>query len=69
MKRLRRDPIRLDAFDLFGKFALRVGTAFGGHAAQVAGLPKPVFLARLGDYGIDTFRRCPADLADEAANA
>ncbi len=46
-----------------------LGRLSAGAAAQLAGLPKPVFVAKLGDYGIDTFRQSPADLADEAANA
>jgi len=46
-----------------------LGRLSAGAAAQLAGLPKPVFLAKLGDYGIDAFRQSPADLADEAANA
>jgi predicted HTH domain antitoxin len=46
-----------------------LGRLSAGAAAQLAGLPKPVFLAKLADYGIDTFRQSAADLADEAANA
>ncbi len=46
-----------------------LGRLSAGAAVQLAGLPKPVFLAKLGDYGIDTFRQSSPDLADEAANA
>ncbi len=46
-----------------------LGRLSAGAAAQLAGLPKPVFLAKLGDYGVDTFRQSSAELADEAANA
>jgi predicted HTH domain antitoxin len=46
-----------------------LGRLSAGAAAQLAGLPKPVFLAKLADYGIDTFRQSSAELADEAANA
>jgi hypothetical protein len=46
-----------------------LGRLSSGAAAQLARPPKPVFLTKLEDYGIDTFRQNPADLVDEAANA
>ena len=46
-----------------------LGRLSAGAAAQLAGLPKPVFLAKLADYGIDTFRQSAEELAEEAANA
>ena len=32
-----------------------MGRLFTGAAAQLAGVPKPVFLMKLADYGVDTF--------------
>jgi predicted HTH domain antitoxin len=46
-----------------------LGRLSAGAAAQLAGLPKPVFLAKLADYGIDSFRESAEELAEEAANA
>ncbi len=40
-----------------------------GAAAQLAGVPKPVFLERLAAYGVPAFRQSRAELSEEAANA
>ncbi len=40
-----------------------------GAAAELAGLPKPVFLSRLGDLGVETFKMTAEELAEDAANA
>ena len=37
-----------------------MGRLSTGAAAQLAGVPKPLFLMKLADYGVDTF-----DLPDE----
>jgi predicted HTH domain antitoxin len=37
-----------------------------GAAAELAGVPKPVFLARLADFGVDTFRLSEEELLGEA---
>lgn len=37
-----------------------MGQLSAGAAAQVAGVPKPYFLSRLGDFGVNTF-----DLSEE----
>lgn len=36
-----------------------------GAAAALAGVPRVVFLSRLGDYGVDTFRLSEEDLRQE----
>ena len=36
-----------------------------GAAARLAGVPEPVFLAKLGDYGVDTFHLTREDLEGE----
>ena len=38
-----------------------LGKLSSGAAANLAGIPKPLFLTKLADYGIDSF-----DLTDEA---
>jgi len=43
-----------------------LGRLSSGAAAALAGVPRPVFLARLADYGVDTFRLKEEDLAREA---
>jgi predicted HTH domain antitoxin len=40
-----------------------------GAAAALAGVPKPVFLQRLGDYGVATFRQTADELQEEFKNA
>ena len=46
-----------------------VGRLSGGAAAELAGVPKPVFIESLGAYGVAAFRQSAADVQDEAANA
>ena len=38
-----------------------------GAAAKLAGIPRVVFLSKLADYGVDTFRLSPHDLAQETS--
>jgi predicted HTH domain antitoxin len=38
-------------------------------AADLAGLARPVFLTKLADYGVDTFRLTEAELIEDLANA
>jgi predicted HTH domain antitoxin len=38
-------------------------------AAELAGVPKPVFLSKLADYGVATFRQNATDLREELENA
>jgi predicted HTH domain antitoxin len=42
-----------------------LGRLSSGAAAQVAGIPRTVFLTRLADFGVDTFRLKEEDLARE----
>lgn len=39
-----------------------LGELSSGAAAELAGIPKPVFLTRLADFGIDAFRMKPEEL-------
>jgi predicted HTH domain antitoxin len=40
-----------------------------GAAAELAGVPKPLFLARLGEYGVSTFSMTEEELRQDLENA
>ena len=40
-----------------------------GAAARLAEIPKPLFLAKLAEYGVDTFRLTEEELQQDMANA
>lgn len=42
-----------------------MGQLSSGAAARLAGVPRLVFLSRLADYGVDTFRLTEAQLTQE----
>jgi predicted HTH domain antitoxin len=42
-----------------------LGRLSSGAAARLAGVPRVVFLSRLADYGVDTFRLTEAELQRE----
>jgi len=42
-----------------------LGRLSSGAAARLAGIPRIVFLSRLADYGVDTFRLSEDELARE----
>jgi predicted HTH domain antitoxin len=46
-----------------------LGRLSAGAAAQLAGLPKPVFLSKLSEYGVPAFRQSEAELREEWENA
>ncbi len=46
-----------------------LGRLSSGAAANLAGIPRTVFLSKLGDYGIDTFRLTEAEIAEDLSNA
>ncbi|MEW6690277.1 MAG: UPF0175 family protein [Pseudomonadota bacterium] len=43
-----------------------LGRMSSGAAAMLAGMPRTVFLSKLADYGVDTFRLTEDDLKAEA---
>ena len=45
------------------------GKLSSGAAADLAGLPKPVFLERLKDFGVPAFRQTDDELLEELDNA
>jgi predicted HTH domain antitoxin len=46
-----------------------MGRLSGGAAARLAGLPKPVFMAKLADYDVPVFKLSDDEIARDAANA
>jgi predicted HTH domain antitoxin len=40
-----------------------------GAAANLAGIPRTIFLSKLGDYGVDTFHLTEAELVEDLAHA
>lgn len=42
-----------------------LGKLSSGAAAHLAGLPRTVFLSRLADFGVDTFRMSAEDIESE----
>lgn len=46
-----------------------LGRLSSGSAANLAGIPRVVFLSKLAEYGVDTFRLTEAELAEDLANA
>jgi predicted HTH domain antitoxin len=46
-----------------------LGRLASGAAARLAGLAVPVFLARLADYGVSTFRMTEAEIREDAGRA
>jgi len=46
-----------------------MGRLSSGAAAELAGIPKPLFLVRLSDYGVPTFRETEEELRRDLANA
>ncbi len=46
-----------------------LGRLSSGAAATLAGIPRVVFLSKLAEYGVDTFRLTEAELAEDLANA
>ncbi|MCY4388698.1 MAG: UPF0175 family protein [Desulfurellaceae bacterium] len=57
---LREDGTYEDAKILIAVKLYEMGRLSTGAAAKLAGVPKPLFLTKLADYGVDTF-----DLSDE----
>jgi predicted HTH domain antitoxin len=46
-----------------------LGRLSSGAAARLAGVPRVVFLAKLADYGVDTFRLTDEELLADVHNA
>ena len=46
-----------------------LGRLSSGAAAEFAGMPKPLFLSRLGEYGATTLDQTDEELAQDLVNA
>lgn len=46
-----------------------LGRLSSGAAAMLAGVPRPVFLVKLADYGVATFRLTEAEVIEDADRA
>jgi predicted HTH domain antitoxin len=46
-----------------------IGRLSSGAASMLAGVPRPVFLSKLADYGVPTFRLTEAEIEEDAARA
>ena len=46
-----------------------LGRLSSGAAARLAGIPKTLFLSKLGDYGVDTFRLTDDELERQTSLA
>jgi predicted HTH domain antitoxin len=46
-----------------------LGRLSSGAAANLAGVPRTVFLGKLADYGVSTFRQTEEDLKEDMASA
>jgi predicted HTH domain antitoxin len=46
-----------------------LGKLSSGAASELAGVPKPLFLARLGDYGVPTFSQTEEELRRDLESA
>lgn len=46
-----------------------IGKLSSGAAAELAGVPRTLFLTRLGDYGVPTFRMTEEELRRDLENA
>jgi predicted HTH domain antitoxin len=60
--------LRVSAEEM-GEELFEVGRLSSGAAAELAGVPKPLFLVRLGDYGVTTFRQTEDELRRDLENA
>ena len=45
-----------------------LGRLSSGAAARLAGIPKPVFLSKLADYGVESFRLMDEELERDIAH-
>ncbi len=46
-----------------------LGRLSSGAAAVLAGIPRTAFLAKLGEYGVNTFNLTETELAEDLTNA
>ena len=59
---LSEDQFGEEAKILLAVKLYELGRLSSGAASALAGIPKPLFLVKVGDYGTDTFRLTEAEL-------
>ena len=63
------DEFREEARILIAVKLCELGRLSTGAAAALANVPKPLFLTKLADYGVDTFESSEAELRRDVSNA
>lgn len=66
---LSPDQFREEAKVLIAVKLYELGRLSTGAAAQFAGVPKPLFLTKLADYGVDTFDLSNEELRQDMTHA
>ena len=66
---LTPDEFRDEAKLLIAVKLYEMGRLSTGTAAELAGVPKPVFLMKLADYGVETFDLSEEEIRQDLANA
>ena len=66
---LSPDQFREEAKILIAVKLYEIGRLSTGAAAKFAGVPKPLFLTKLADYGVDTFDLSDEELRRDITNA
>ena len=66
---LSPEQFREEAKLLLAVKLYEMGRLSTGAAAQLAGVPKPLFLIKLADYGVDTFDLSDEELRRDMTNA
>ena len=67
--RLSPDEFREEAKILIAVKLYEMGRLSTGAAAELANVPKPLFLTKLADYGVDTFDMSKEELQSDLASA
>ena len=66
---LSPEQFRKEATILLAVKLYEMGRLSTGAAAQLASVPKPLFLMKLADYGVDTFDLSDEELRRDMTNA
>ena len=66
---LSPEQFREEAKILLAIKLYELGRLSSGAAAKLAGIPKPLFLIKLADYRVDTFRLTEEELRKDLASA
>ena len=66
---MTHDEFSKEAKTLLAVKLLEMGRLSTGAAAELADLPKPLFLVKLADYGVNTFEMSEDELRRDVENA